>query len=276
MTTQIAETISAEKVPLQAKRPHRVTTDAGVHVLLTHYAWTRDTRVRDAVTAYHQKLVRSLASRFRSGAEPFEDLVQIGTIGLIRAIDRYDPARGLSFSAYAAPFILGEIKHHFRDCTWQVKVPRWLQERLLCVHRAEQILQARLGSAPTPAQIADELGVTEENVLEAMEIGFSTRVVSLDRPLDSGEEDVSLMDRLGEQDAAILDLEACADLRRAMSCLNPREGEILRLRFFDDLSQFAVAERLGLSQMHVSRLQQRALHRLRGMLCDEPERLSQI
>lgn len=264
--------MDAAPVPRRAKRPHRITTDTGIHVLLGHYSRTGDNRSRDAIIAYYQKLVRSLAARFLVGTEPLDDLVQVGTIGLIRAIDRYDPARALPFPAYAAPSILGEIKHHFRDRTWQVKVPRWLQERLLRARRVEQTLLARLGDAPTPAQIAQELGVSEEDVLEAMEIGYSTRAVSLDMALDpnAGDDSLTLMDRVGAIDAALLDLEAYSDLRRALACLNPREREILRLRFFDDLSQSAVAERLEMSQMHVSRLQQRALDRLRGILSEEP------
>ncbi len=270
MTSQRPEIPLAEPTPRRAKRPHRVTTDTGIHVLLAHYARTRDERVRDSIIAYYQKLVRSLACRFLSGTEPLEDLVQVGTIGLIRAIDRYDPARALPFPVYASPSIVGEIKHHFRDRTWQVKVPRWLQERLLRARRVEQTLMARLDNAPTPAQIAQELGVTEEDVLEVMEMGRSTRAVSLDRTLDAGggEDGATLMDRLGQRDAALLDLEAYSDLRRALVCLNPREREIVRLRFFDDLSQSEVAERLGMSQMHVSRLQQRALGRLHGILAE--------
>lgn len=277
ITTQSTETLGTETprpetIPRRAKRPHRVTTETGIHILLSHYARTRDERVRDAIIAYYHKLVRSLAARFLSGAEPLDDLVQVGTIGLIRAIDRYDPARALPFPAYASPSIVGEIKHHFRDRTWQVKVPRWLQERLLRARRVEQTLLSHLGGAPTAVQIAHELGVTEEEVLEALEVGRSTRAVSLDVALDpfGGEDSPTLMDQVGQRDAALLDLEAYSDLRRALVCLNPREREIIRLRFFDDLSQSAVAERLGLSQMHVSRLQQRALDRLRGILCDEP------
>ena len=257
-------------VPRRARRPHQITTDTGIHVLLAHYARTRDERARNAVIAYYAKFVRSLAARFLSGSEPLDDLVQVGTIGLIRAVDRYDPDRALPFPVYAAPSILGEIKHHFRDRTWQVKVPRWLQERLLRARRVEQALRMRLGAAPTPAEIACELGVTEEEVLEAMEVGRGTRALSLDGALETvgGDEGFTLADRVGARDAALLDLEAYADLRRALACLNPREREILRLRFFEDLSQSAVAERMELSQMHVSRLQQRALDRLRGILAD--------
>ena len=257
-------------IPRRAKRPQLITTETGIHVLLGHYARTRDGRARDAIIAHYQALVRALASRFLSRSEALEDLVQVGSIGLIRAVDRYDPARALPFRVYAAPSILGEFKHHFRDRTWQVKVPRSVQERLLSARRVEARLYARTGVKPTVAAVASEMGISEEDVLEAMETGRRTRADSLDRPLDSdGAGDaLTLLDRLGAWDADMYAWEACADLARALDCLNPRDQEILRLRFWEDQSQAQVAERLGLSQMHVSRLQNRALDRLRGMLME--------
>lgn len=260
--------------PRRAKRPGLVTTETGVHVLLRHYAQTRCGRSREAIIAHYHGLVRSLAARFLSRSESLDDLVQVGSIGLIRAVDRYDPSRALPFPVYAAPSILGEIKHHFRDRTWSVKVPRSLQERLLQTRKMDATLSARLGRKPTIAEIAEELGVTEEDVLEAIETGRRTRADSLDRPLegDAGEDGLTLMDRVGSWDSDMHAWEAYTDLARALSCLNPRDREILRLRFWEDQSQTQVAERLGLSQMHVSRLQARALARLKGMLADEVAR----
>ena len=259
--------------PRRAKRPQLVTTETGVHVLLGHYARTRDDGSRRAIIAHYAGLVRALASRFLSPAESLDDLVQVGSVGLIRAVDKYDPGRALPFPVYAAPSILGELKHHFRDRTWAVKVPRSLQERLLRARQVETALHARLGRRPTPAQIADEMGVTEEEVLEALETGRRTRTDSLDRPLDGGDGagadgPLTVGDRVGAWDGDMHAWEAYTDLARALGCLNPREREILRLRFFEDLSQSAVAEQMELSQMHVSRLQQRALDRLRGILAD--------
>jgi len=261
-------------VPRQAKRPGLVTTETGVHVLLHHYARTRCGRSREAIIAHYQGLVRSLAARFFSRSESLDDLIQVGVIGLIRAVDRYDPARALPFPAYAAPSILGEIKHHFRDRTWSVKVPRSLQERLLSARKADAVLSARLGRKPTVAEIAADLGLAEEDVLEAMETGRKTRADSLDRPLEgeSGEDGLTLMDRVGSWDSDMHAWEAYTDLARALSCLNVRDQEILRLRFWEDQSQTQVAETLGLSQMHVSRLQARALVRLKGILADEVAR----
>lgn len=261
-------------VPRLAKRPRMVTTETGVHVLLGHYARTRDWRSREVIIAHYSGLVRSLAARFLSRSESFDDLVQVGVIGLIRAVDRYDPSRALPFPAYAAPSILGEIKHHFRDRTWSVKVPRSLQERLLSARKVDAALMGRLGRKPTVGEIAAELGLTEEDVLEAMETGRRTRADSLDRPLEgaAGEDGLTLMDRVGSWDSDMHAWEAYTDLSRALKCLNPRDQEILRLRFWEDQSQTQVAETMGLSQMHVSRLQARALVRLKGILADEVAR----
>ncbi len=261
-------------VPRRAKRPGLVTTETGVHVLLGHYAQTRCGRSREAIISHYSGLVRSLAARFLSRSESLDDLVQVGAIGLIRAVDRYDPGRALPFPAYAAPSILGEIKHHFRDRTWSVKVPRSLQERLLSARKVDAALTGRLGRKPTVAEIAGELGLCEEDVLEAMETGRKTRADSLDRPLEgeAGEDGLTLMDRVGSWDSDMHAWEAYTDLARALRCLNARDQEILRLRFWEDQSQTQVAETLGLSQMHVSRLQARALARLKGILADDVAR----
>ena len=258
-------------IPRQAKRPGSVTTETDAHVLLRYYAETRCGRSREAVIAYYQGLVRSLAVRFLSTSEPLDDLVQVGSIGLIRAVDRYDPSRSLPFPAYAAPSIMGEIKHHFRDRTWSVKVPRALQERLLSARKVDAALSARLGRRPTVAEIAGALGLAEEDVTEAIETGRRTRADSLDRPLEgeAGADGATLMDRVGSWDSDMHAWGAYTDLVRAVSCLNPREQEILYLRYWEDQSQTQVAEKMGLSQMHVSRLQARALTRLRGILADE-------
>ena len=156
-------------VPRRVKRHGTTMTEADIHLLLRHFARTRCGRSREAVIAHYQGLVRSLAVRFLSHSESLDDLVQVGSIGLIRAVDRYDPDRALPFPVYAVPSILGEIKHHFRDRTWSVKVPRSLQERLLQARKADAVLSARLGRRPTVGEISRELGLAEEDVLEAME-----------------------------------------------------------------------------------------------------------
>ena len=271
---QSARISKSPSIPRQAKRPDSITSETDVHVLLRYYAETRCGRSREAVIAYYQGLVRSLAVRFLSNSEPLDDLVQVGSIGLIRAVDRYDPSRALPFPAYAAPSIMGEIKHHFRDRTWSVKVPRALQERLLSARKVDAALNARLGRRPTAGEIAGALGLSEEDVTEAMEAGRRTRADSLDRPLEgeAGENGATLMDRVGSWDSDMHTWEAHTDLIRAVLCLNAREQEILYLRFWEDQSQTQVAEKMGLSQMHVSRLQARALIRLKGILADEVAR----
>jgi RNA polymerase sigma-B factor len=260
----------SSSAPRQAKRTGLVTTEAGAHVLLNHYARTRCGRTREAIIAHYRGLVRALAFRFSSPSEGLDDLVQVGTIGLIQAVDRYDPARAVPFPVYAAPSIVGEIKHHFRDRTWSVRVPRSLQDRLLLARKTEAALSARLGRNATIAEIAQEMSLPEEDVLEAMETGRNTRAASLDRPLrgEEGGGEMTLNDRVGSWDSGMHEWEAYADLTRALSCLNARDREILRLRFWEEQSQTQVAERLGMSQMHVSRLQVRALARLKGKLAE--------
>lgn len=239
--------------------------------LSVQYALTRDPQLRETLVFYHQRLVRSIVSRFLGAGETLDDLMQVGNIGLINALDRYDPRQGTRFSTYATPTILGEIKRHFRDKTSAIKVPRWLQELHQSARRASQELVGELGRPPTVAEVAARLGATEEEVLQALESGEVTNLLSLDTHLDShGRFDtVSLVDLVGRLDRALHDFEAFGDLRSALEALDGREREVISLRFFDEMSQAKIAERLNISQMHVSRLQQRALKRLREMLSDD-------
>ncbi len=248
------------------------TPALNLEMLSLEYAQTRDPASREMLILHHQKLVHYVAARFLGSGEALEDLVQVGTIGLINAIDRYDPSRDIKFSTYAMPTIVGEIKRHFRDKTWHVKVPRWLQELSLNARKAQQTLSVRLGRPPTVGEIADHLGVTEEDALEALEITQIASAVSLDTRLSphSGQDSATLLDMIGRIDSALHDIEAYADLRRALGCLDARERQVLHLRFFDELSQAKIARKLSISQMHVSRLQQRALARLRDILADDP------
>lgn len=240
--------------------------------LLAHYARTRDARSRETLILYHQKLVRYVAARFLDSGESMDDLVQVGTVGLILAIDRFDPAQEVKFSTYALPTIVGEIKRHFRDKTWHVKVPRWLQELSLAARRAQQTLTTDLGRAPMVTEIAEALGASEDETLQALEIAEVAAALSLDTRLDAerGSESATLMDVIGRIDDALRDFEAYTDLRRALDRLEPREREIIHLRFFEELSQSKIARQLGLSQMQISRLQKRALQKLHAVLADQP------
>ncbi|MGO8671328.1 MAG: sigma-70 family RNA polymerase sigma factor, partial [Capsulimonadaceae bacterium] len=198
----------------------------------------------------------------------------VGNIGLINALDRYDPSKDVKFSTYAMPTIVGEIKRHFRDKTWQVKVPRWLQELSINARKAQHTLTAKLGRSPTLREIATVLGATEDRTLEALEITHLANTISLDTRLDSGAggDSATLMDVIGEHDRGLSDIDAYSDVRRAIALLDPRERQVIELRFFEDLSQAKIAQQLNISQMHVSRLQQRALQHLRWILAEESNR----
>ena len=225
-------------------------------------------RLRDDLVVAYLNLVRYLAVKFANRGEALEDLIQVGTLGLIKAIDRFDAARGVEFTTYATPTIVGEIKRHFRDKGWAVKVPRRLQELNLAVNRAIEKLAVDLGHSPTVAELAKRLGVSEEEILEAQELGQAYNLLSLDTEVGGeGEKSTqTLADYIGEHDPQLLNLEDRANLERAFAVLPGRERIILFLRFYESVSQTEIAKRLNVSQMHVSRLQQKALEKLRTAL----------
>jgi RNA polymerase sigma-B factor len=239
--------------------------DAATPELFAEYQRTQDPGVREALILAHMNLVRYLARKFANRGEPLEDLTQVGMIGLINAIDRFDPSRGIRFATYATPTIVGEIRRYFRDRGWAVKVPRRLQELNLAASKAVDDLTQKLDRVPTVKEVADALGVGEQEALEAMELGELYELPSLDSELgtDSDEARSVLSDYVGQVDAEIERFERRARLAEALRSLTPRERKIIELRFFDNLSQTQVAQRLKISQMHVSRLQQRALAKLR-------------
>ncbi|MCL6628956.1 MAG: RNA polymerase sigma factor SigF [Armatimonadetes bacterium] len=245
-------------------------TDQDAESLFAKYAETKDPKVRERLVEMHQNLVRFLAGKFVNRGEPLEDLVQVGTIGLINAIDRFDPKRGTKFSTYATPTIVGEIRRYFRDKAWSLKVPRRLQELNLAANKAADNLSAKLGRTPTIQEIAQAVGASEEETLEAMELGNAYETVSLDTKLvnEGDSSPLSLAEFVGDTDGSLNSLDKFGDLSQAIECLDPREKAIIYLRFFKDMSQTEVAKRLNISQMHVSRLQQKALRRLRELLAD--------
>ena len=227
-------------------------------------------RVRDELVVAHLNLVRYLAVKFANRGEALEDLVQVGTLGLIKAIDRFDGERGVEFTTYATPTVVGEIKRYFRDKGWAVKVPRRLQELNLAVNRAIEKLSVELGHSPTVAELAERLGATEEEILEAQELGQAYNLLSLDTEVSGdGEKGAqTLADYIGKHDPQLLNLEDRANLERAFEVLTGRERIILFLRFYESVSQTEIAKRLNVSQMHVSRLQQKALEKLRSALLE--------
>jgi RNA polymerase sigma-B factor len=227
-------------------------------------------RLRDELVVVHLNLVRFLAVRFANRGEPLDDLVQVGTVGLLKAIDRFDTERGVEFTTYATPTIVGEIKRYFRDKGWAVKVPRRLQELNLAVNRTSDKLAIELGRSPTVGELAEHLQAREDEILEAQELGQAYNLLSLDSEV-SGETDKksqTLADTVGVTDAELELLEDRANLERAFAILTGRERVIIYLRFYESVSQTEIAKRLNVSQMHVSRLQAKALEKLRAVLAE--------
>ncbi|GGJ96830.1 hypothetical protein GCM10010123_28520 [Pilimelia anulata] len=223
--------------------------------------------LRDSVIESWLPLARKLALRFTHRGENTDDLIQVATLGLIKAVDRFDPSRGVDFAGFAIPTIVGEIKRHFRDRTWDVRVPRRLQELRLHIAEARSTLTQSLGRSPTVTDIADHLSVNEEDVLEALEAAHAYNAVSLSTPLgghdDGGGE---LADTLPEPSDDYAAAELRASLGPAIAQLDPREQKIVLLRFYGNMTQSQIAAEVGVSQMHVSRLLTKALGKLRGAL----------
>jgi len=227
-------------------------------------------RIRATLVELHLPLVEYLARRVRNRGEWLDDLTQVATIGLIKSIDRFDLERGVEFSTYATPTIVGEIKRHFRDKGWAVRVPRRLQELKLSLTKAIGELAQREGRAPTVSELAAHLQMSEEEVLEGLESANAYSTVSLDAP-DSGDEDApAVADSLGMIDDALEGVEYRESLKPLLERLPPREKKILLLRFFGNMTQSQIAAELGISQMHVSRLLARTLAQLReGLTVDD-------
>ena len=245
---------------------------ADERALLRRYAADPTPAVREELVARFMPLARRLASRYSGGAEPFDDLVQVASVGLVKAIDRFEPDRGTAFSTFAVPTILGELKRHFRDRGWSIHVPREVQERILKVEKALAELPARLGRAATVDDIAEKLGVTPEQVLEAMHASQGHHAVSLDASptMGDGEEHAPLRERIGSQDIGFETVEYGASIEGALSEISERDREILHLRFVEDMTQSEIAKRVGVSQMHVSRILRSTLEILRNAV-DEGE-----
>jgi RNA polymerase sigma-B factor len=238
--------------------------------LLERYHRLGDESAREALVGRFLPLARQLARRYQRGGEQLDDLVQVASLGLLKAIDRFDPARETAFSSFAVPTILGELKRHFRDKGWSVRVPRDLQELAVRVDKTADEMARELGRAPTPAQLAERTGITVEQVLEAREASAAYRAVSLDRPrTEEDDEGESYADAVGVEDPGFRVAEDAATIERLMRVLSDREREVLRLRFEEDLTQSEIGERVGVSQMHVSRLIRQSVARLREA-ADEP------
>ncbi len=244
-------------------------------ILLRRYHEDGDLRAREQLIEQYMSLVRSLARRYSYRGEQLEDLVQIGAIGLIKAIDRFDLDRGVELTTYATPNIIGEIKRHFRDKGWAVRVPRGLQELNIQLSRLMEQLTVQLGRSPTIPELAKAAGVEEEQVLEALESGRAYTSLSLSVGGGGGDDDdLDPLESLGTEEHQYEVSEDRAVLAPGFKALDDRERTILQLRFFDGLTQSQIAQQVGISQMHVSRLIRRSLEKIRETIAEDEESLA--
>ena len=230
------------------------------------YRTTGDRSVRNQLVEAHRGLAASIANDYRGRGVELDDLVQIAMLGTLKAVERFDPERGIPFSSFASRTVNGEIKRYFRDRTWAVRPPRSAQERHLDLRRARSGLSTQLGRAPTVAELAAQMGISTDEVLDALEAGAAYRATSLDarRP---GDDDTSpLAERLSTGEAPSRPVEMRVLVDQLLDRCPPREAAIMRLRFYEDMTQSEIAEQLGISQMHVSRLMRRCLDELREIL----------
>ncbi len=229
------------------------------------FASSRSPVLRDELIEAHLGLAEYLARRFSNRGEPLDDLVQVASLGLVKAVERFDPGRGLEFTTFATPTIVGELKRHFRDKGWAVRVPRRVQELHLRVTGVIDDLQLTLGRSPTVAEIAVRAGTSEDEVIEAVDAGSAYRSASLDAGRGDDEESPGLIGQLGDLDPGLVRAESRAGLHPLLAQLPEREQLMLFLRFYEGKTQSEIAQRLGISQMHVSRLLSRSLERLREL-----------
>lgn len=240
------------------------------HELFRRYKEDGDKDAREQLVMSHLNLVRFLANKFKNRGEPLDDLVQVGYLGLLKAIDRFDPSRGLEFTTFATPTILGEIKRHFRDKGWSVRVPRRLQELSAKVNQATDKLTTQLQRSPTIEEIADYLDASVDEVLEAMESSSAYSSVPLEAPSGSDTDDApSILDRYATEDNDLAITDDRLIIEEALAGFSPREREVIELRFLKGLTQIEIAERLGISQVQVSRLLRRTLKKIQEKI--DPE-----
>jgi RNA polymerase sigma-B factor len=246
----------------EARTPRRKRDRRLERQLFHRYGISRDPSLREELVRSYLPLARTIARRYDSPRVPYEDLVQVAAIGLMKAIERFDPDRGIAFSSYAVPTMVGEVQRHFRDHTWGVRPPRDLQERAQRVLNVNRRLGAELGRPPTASEIAAKLRISLEDVVEALQACDARDTTSLDRPRTAGEEGETFADSLGAEDPGYDRVEQAVTAELLMKGLDDREREIVRLRFHEDLTQAEIGERIGCSQMHVSRLLRGAVTKL--------------
>ena len=256
-------TLALEPAPTRQPAPPKPAAREDRRLLMRYHR-NGDFRARDELCERFLPLARQLARRYQRGSEPLDDLVQVASVGLVKAIDRFDPDRTTAFSSYAVPTMVGELKRYFRDFGWAVHVPRGMQERTVAVQATVTRLSKELGRSPAAAEVARDLDLPEEQVLEAMEAALAYDALSLEAPRPGGDEagDAVFGDTIGEVDGRYELVELAATIAPALRDLDERDRRILHMRFLEDLTQSEIAARIGVSQMHVSRLIRRALARL--------------
>jgi len=258
-------TAAAPAPPVLRTKPSKNPRETRDNELLLRYHRHGDLDAREELAGRFVPVARDLAARYRYTNEPLDDLTQVACLGLMKAIDRFEPGRGTRFMSYAVPTMVGELKRHFRDKGWDLHVPRELQERVLGVNSASEVLSKQLGRSPKAAEIAHSMGRSTEYVLEALEAGTAYDTTSLDSPLSTTEDEGgTLMDTLGTHEGGYDFVDLSVAVAPTVNALPEREREILRLRFVDDLTQREIGERVGVSQMHVSRLLRRALDKVQA------------
>ena len=238
--------------------------------LLARYHRLREPEIREELVRRYLPFAKNLALRYRGGSEPTEDLIQVASLGLVNAIDRFDPERGIPLIAFAAPTVLGELRRHFRDRVWNLRLPRGLQERVSKVEETMRKLTGELERSPTIREIADAMEVSEDEVLEALAAGDARRTMSTDQPVGGADiDEMTIGDRIGEEEAGYESVEQRATIVSGLPALSERERLVLRYRFVDDMTQSQIAEKIGHSQMHVSRILRSALERLREEISND-------
>lgn len=238
--------------------------------LWERFVQDRDPAIREELVQRHITFAKRLALRYRGASESFDDLLQVASLGLLNAIDRFDPERGIPFTAFASPTILGELKRHFRDRVWTVRVPRGLHDQMAQVDKAVAELTEKLQRSPSVGEIAERLELEQTDVLEVMEASHNRRPLSLDRPAGGDDPDEATpADWIGNEDAGYELVEGRVALDAALPYLDERERLVLRLRFAEDMTQSQIAEQIGHSQMHVSRILRRALTRIREQIREQ-------
>ena len=253
------------------RRSAGVLTRRESEILFERWQTRGDHSARDELVQRYLPLARKLSRRYGGAREPFDDLLQVASLGLVKAVDRFDTSRGTAFSSFAVPTIMGELKRYFRDQGWAVHVPRGAQERAVKVEDAQNRLSARSGHAPTVSELAEYLEFSLEEVLDALETSRAHHAASLDAPSDDGDaESGTVVDTIGAHDPRLSDIEMRLTVGVAAEQLSERERRVIALRFVHDLTQTEIAEQIGVSQMQVSRILRRAIARLGELAADDP------